>query len=172
ANVHLHIAVNRTNPDTLKVIQPHRGFDIEEAHRIVALLEHRQGWASESHPRYVINDQGEIVRRQSKPISKPRNEAANFESTTGEKSAQRIAQERGHSVIKNAASWAELHQGMAKVGLRFEKKGSGASCLSATLRSRRHPLTGISALANCVNGLETLSRETMRRKCRSLNRNP
>jgi hypothetical protein len=43
ANLHLHIAVNRTNPDTLKVIQPHRGFDIEEAHRIVALLEHRQG---------------------------------------------------------------------------------------------------------------------------------
>jgi hypothetical protein len=126
ANVHLHIAVNRTNPDTLKVIQPHRGFDIEEAHRIVALLEHRQGWASESHPRYVINAQGEIVRRQSKPVSKPRNEAANFESATGEKSAQRIAQERGHSVIKNAASWAELHQGMAKAGLRFEKKGSGA----------------------------------------------
>ncbi|MDR2056623.1 MAG: relaxase/mobilization nuclease domain-containing protein [Desulfovibrio sp.] len=126
ANLHLHIAVNRTNPDTLKVIQPHRGFDIEEAHRIVALLEHRQGWASESHPRYVINDQGEIVRRQSKPISKPRNEAANFESATGEKSAQRIAQERGHSIIKNAASWAELHQGMAKAGLRFEKKGSGA----------------------------------------------
>jgi hypothetical protein len=74
----------------------------------------------------VINAQGEIVRRHSKPVSKPKDEAANFESATGEKSAQRIAQERGHSVIKNAASWAELHQGMAKAGLRFEKKGSGA----------------------------------------------
>jgi hypothetical protein len=126
ANVHLHIAVNRMNPDTLTVIQPHRGFDIEEAHRIVALLEHRHGWASESRPRYTVNDQGEIVQRQSKPVIKPRNEAANFESATGEKSAQRIAQERGHSVIKNATSWAELHQGMAKAGLRFEKKGSGA----------------------------------------------
>jgi hypothetical protein len=124
ANMHLHIAVNRTNPDTLKVIQPHRGFDIEEAHRIVALLEHRQGWAGESRPRYTVNDRGEIVRRQSKPVSKPKNEAANSESATGEKSAQRIAQERGHSVIKNAASWAELHEGMAKAGLRFEKKGS------------------------------------------------
>ncbi|MDR1660086.1 MAG: relaxase/mobilization nuclease domain-containing protein, partial [Desulfovibrio sp.] len=126
ANLHLHIAVNRTNPDTLKVIQPHRGFDIEEAHRIVALLEHRQGWAGESKPRYTVNDRGEIVRRQSKPVSKPRNEAANFESATGEKSAQRIAQERGHSVIKNAASWAELHTGLANAGLRFEKKSSGA----------------------------------------------
>ncbi|MDR3362165.1 MAG: relaxase/mobilization nuclease domain-containing protein, partial [Desulfovibrio sp.] len=126
ANVHLHIAVNRMNPGTLKVIQPHRGFDIEEAHRIVALLEHRQGWASESRPRYTVNGQGEIVRRQGKPVSKPRNEAANFESATGEKSAQRVAQERGHAVILNAKTWAELHAGLANVGLRFEKKGSGA----------------------------------------------
>jgi len=63
ANLHLHIAVNRTHPDTLKVIQPHKGFDIEEAHRIVALLERKQGWASESFPRYMVNGQGEIVRR-------------------------------------------------------------------------------------------------------------
>ncbi|MDR2745647.1 MAG: relaxase/mobilization nuclease domain-containing protein, partial [Desulfovibrio sp.] len=127
ANLHLHIAVNRMNPDTLKVIQPHRGFDIEEAHRIVALLEHRQGWASESKPRYVINDRGEIVRRQSKAIVKSRNEAANFESATGEKSAQRIAQERGHAVIQNAKTWTELHAGLANAGLRLEKKGSGAT---------------------------------------------
>jgi hypothetical protein len=72
----------------------------------------------------VVNDQGKIVRRQSKPISKPRNEAANFESATGEKSAQRIAQERGHSVIKNATSWAELQQGMAKAGPRSLEVGA------------------------------------------------
>ena len=36
-NYHLHIAVNRTHPYTQKVIQPHRGFDINEAHKI----EHR-----------------------------------------------------------------------------------------------------------------------------------
>jgi hypothetical protein len=125
-NYHVHIAVNRTHPYTMKTIQPHRGFDIEEAHRIVALLEHKQGWASESNPRYMVNGQGEIVRRQSKPVVKPRNEAANFESSSGEKSAQRIAQERGHAVINNAQSWKELHEGLAKAGLRFEKKGSGA----------------------------------------------
>ena len=126
ANLHLHIAVNRTHPDTLKVIQPHRGFDIEEAHRIVALLEHKQGWGSENNPRYMVNDQGEVVRRQRKPIVKPKDEAANFESSSGEKSAQRIAQERGHAVIQKAQSWKELHEGLAKAGLRFEKKGSGA----------------------------------------------
>ena len=126
ANVHLHIAVNRTHPVTHKVIQPHRGFDIEEAHRIVALLQHRQRWASENNPRYVVNDQGEIVRSSRKAAATPGDKAGNFESATGEKSAQRIAQERGHGIIKNAASWAELHRNMARAGLRFEKKGSGA----------------------------------------------
>lgn len=125
ANPHLHIAVNRTHPDTHKVIQPHRGFDIEEAHRIVALLQHRQGWASENNPRYVVNDQGEIVRSPRKVKVTPGDRAGNFESATGEKSAQRIALERGPGIIKSAASWAELHRNMAKAGLRFEKKGSG-----------------------------------------------
>ena len=35
-NYHVHIAVNRMHPLTLKVAQPHKGFDIEEAHKIVA----------------------------------------------------------------------------------------------------------------------------------------
>ena len=126
ANVHLHIVVNRTNPDTLKVIQPHRGFDIEEAHRIVALLQHRQGWAAESSPRYMVNEKGEIVRSPRKGVVKPQEKAEAVESATGEKSGQRIAQERGHGVIKSAKSWRELHEGLAKAGLRLEKKGSGA----------------------------------------------
>jgi hypothetical protein len=126
ANLHVHIVVNRTNPETLKVIQPHRGFDIEEAHRIVALLEHRQGWASEANARYTVNDQGEIVRQRRQDVAVPREKAQAFESATGEKSAQRIAQERGHEVIKKAVSWRELHESLAAVGLRFEKKGSGA----------------------------------------------
>jgi hypothetical protein len=126
ANLHLHIAVNRTNPETLKVIQPHRGFDIEEAHRIVALLEHKQGWASETNARYMVNDQGEIVRRRRQEVVSPKEKAQAFESATGEKSAQRIAQERGHAIIKKAASWRELQEKLAAVGLRLEKKGSGA----------------------------------------------
>jgi hypothetical protein len=74
----------------------------------------------------MVNDQGEVVRRQRQTVVKPRDKAANFESSSGEKSAQRIAQERGYAVIKNARTWKELHEGLAKAGLRFEKKGSGA----------------------------------------------
>ncbi len=126
-NYHLHIVVNRTHPYTEKVIQPHRGFDIEAAHKIVAEIEHRQGWASQINARYRVNEQGHVVKNlQRREQVKPKPKAEYFESATGEKSAQRIAQERGHAVIQNASCWEELHAGLDAVGLRFVRKGSGA----------------------------------------------
>ena len=114
------------NPDSGKVVQPHRGFDIREAHKIVAFIEHKQGWAGEENSMYAVLEDGELVRKRTAREIKSKQAARDFEHTTGEKSAQRIAQERGHSAIKNAKSWAELHEKLAAVGLRFEKKGSGA----------------------------------------------
>ncbi|WP_301188206.1 TraI/MobA(P) family conjugative relaxase [uncultured Desulfovibrio sp.] len=126
-NYHMHIVVNRTHPYTQKVVQPHRGFDIEAAHKIVAEIEHRQGWASQMNARYRVNEQGHVVKNiQRREQVKPKPKAEDFESATGEKSAQRIAQERGHAVIQNASSWEELHAGLDAVGLRFSRKGSGA----------------------------------------------
>jgi len=125
-NYHVHIAVNRMHPETLKVVQPHKGFDLEEAHKIVAVVEQKQGWASENNTRYTVQENGELARNRKPKRVQPRQEALTVEHATGEKSAQRIAQERGHSIIKNAASWSELHQKLEEQGLRFEKKGSGA----------------------------------------------
>lgn len=125
-NYHLHIAVNRMNPETGKVVLPFNGLDIREAHKIVAHIESGQGWASEENPMYAVLEDGELVRRRTAREIKPKQAALDFEHATGEKSAQRIAQERGHSIIKDAQSWAELHEKLAEVGLRFEKKGSGA----------------------------------------------
>lgn len=123
---HVHIAVNRTHPDTLKVVQPHKGFDIEVAHQIVVIVEHKQGWLSTENARYTVLENGEVTRARREQKIQPRPQAQDFERATGEKSAQRIAQERGHGIIKNATSWLELHQQLAEKGLRFEKKGSGA----------------------------------------------
>jgi hypothetical protein len=125
-NYHVHIAVNRMHPVTMKVIDPNNGFDIEAAHKILALVEHRQGWTPEVNARYVVNEHGEVVRKKGKTGPKPKAPALDFEHATGEKSAQRIAQERGHTLIKNAQSWLELHEKLAAAGLRFEQKGSGA----------------------------------------------
>ncbi len=125
-NYHLHIAVNRMNPETGKVVLPFNGLDIREAHKIVAFVEHKQGWASEESALYAVLEDGELARRRTGREIKPKQVALDFEHATGEKSAQRIAQERGHAIIKRAKSWAELHEKLAGVGLRFEEKGSGA----------------------------------------------
>lgn len=125
-NVHAHIVVNRVHPDTLKVIQPHNGFDIEAAHKIVALIEKAQGWQPQKNARYRVDENNQVVRNAPRKRQPPTSKAQDFENYTGAKSAQRIAQKRAHELIENAKSWAELHNGLKEAGLRFEKKGSGA----------------------------------------------
>ena len=125
-NLHVHILVNRVHPDTLKVHRPNRGFDIDRAHLAIAKLEKIQGWASEENCVYEPSLSGNFLSLSKRDYPKLCPVAETLENATGEKSAQRIARERGHSIIMDATSWRELHEGLAEVGLRFEKKGSGA----------------------------------------------
>ncbi|MBQ9406385.1 MAG: relaxase/mobilization nuclease domain-containing protein, partial [Desulfovibrio sp.] len=124
-NYHVHILVNRVHPYTEKVIQPHHGFDLEAAHRTIAEIEFRQGWHTHRNARYYVAGNGKMYRR-AREIFSPKTKAADMERATGEKSLQRIARDRGEYIMQNAASWRELHEGLAAVGLRYEKKGSGA----------------------------------------------
>ena len=125
-NLHVHILVNRVNPDTLKVHRPNRGFDIDRAHLAIAKLERIQGWASEENSVYEPSLSGNFLTLSKRDYPKLCPVAEGLENATGEKSAQRIARERGLDIIKEAASWRGLHEGLASVGLRFERKGSGA----------------------------------------------
>ncbi len=126
SNLHVHIVVNRVHPDTLKVHRPNRGFDIDRAHLAIVKLERIQGWASEKNSVYEPAQFGNYLSLSRRDCPKFYPHAADLENATGEKSAQRIARERGLDIIKEATSWQELHEGLAAVGLRFEKKGSGA----------------------------------------------
>jgi len=127
-NTHLHIAINRVHPQTLKVIKPNRGFDIEAAHKAVARIEDRQGWQREQHGRYQVKDDGEIERAaHGRNGPRPPEQAkCDMEQRTGEKSAERIAIETGAPIIKAATSWQKLHQSLAEEGMRYERVGSGA----------------------------------------------
>jgi len=125
-NTHVHIVVNRVNPDTLKVRRPNHGFDIDLAHIAIAEIEHIQGWQSEENRVFRQSRAGAFWEKTTRDTPNVCSRAESRENATGEKSAQRIAQERGRTIIKEATSWGELHAGLADVGLRFEKKGSGA----------------------------------------------
>jgi hypothetical protein len=130
-NIHLHIAINRVHPDTLKVIKPNKGFDKEAIHKAIARIEHSQGWQREENGRYRVLENGELGREHldnEKPRQPPQH-IVNMEIITGEKSALRIAIETATPVLKEAKSWQELHQKLAKLGMRYERTGSGANIL-------------------------------------------
>ncbi|MCA8326231.1 TraI/MobA(P) family conjugative relaxase [Burkholderia cepacia] len=125
-NMHLHIAVNRVHPDTLKVIKPNKGFDKEAGHRAIAKIEAIQGWSSEQNARYQVNANGEAIRGTSDGRKTPSQKRRDMEVRTGEQSAERIAIEAAAPIIRAAASWVELHAGLQAQGFRYERKGSGA----------------------------------------------
>ncbi|WP_082337838.1 TraI/MobA(P) family conjugative relaxase [Xanthomonas vasicola] len=125
-NMHLHIAVNRVHPDTLKVIKPNRGFDKEAGHRAIAKIEAIQGWSSEQNARYQVDANGETIRGASDGRKAPSQKRRDMEVRTGEQSAERIAIEAAAPLIRDASSWTELHARLQAQGFRYERKGSGA----------------------------------------------
>ncbi|MEH3160065.1 MAG: hypothetical protein PGN08_14770 [Sphingomonas taxi] len=62
-----------------------------------------------------------------KPISQ---KAAAFETRTGYRSAQRIAQEEAVPLIRAARSWDTLHRSLAEVGISYDTIGTNGVILS------------------------------------------
>jgi Relaxase/Mobilisation nuclease domain len=127
-NLHLHLLINRINPETEKSIEINKGFDREALHRSIARIEYAQGWEPENNSRYLVTKDGELTRRDGQAIQqrKPKQRAADFEQRTGEKSAQRIGIEEAAPVILKANNWQQIHQNLAGIGIQYQKKGAGA----------------------------------------------
>lgn len=132
-NVHLHLMVNRVHPLTRKVIEINKGFDLEALHRAVARIEHVQGWRREARGRYRVQADGTVQRVNRSAPAGPeepvpthgRNHRGNRHAS-GEKSAERIATDLAAPTIRAATSWTDLHTCLAALGLRYQRKGSGA----------------------------------------------
>ena len=127
-NWHLHLAVNRVHPETERLVTVNKGFDHEIAHRAIARIEDRHGWAREARALYRPMPDGAIERVQARGAGarQPSARAATFEERTGERSAERVAVEQAAPIIRRAQTWRELHEGLATNGMRYQKKGSGA----------------------------------------------
>ena len=130
-NVHLHLMLNRTDPDTLKVTKINGGFDVKALHRVVARVEHVQGWKPQKNARYRVDGRGNVVRtkrtRYKERVPQPTQLQIDRERRTGEKSAARIAIEVAGPIIEGAGCWEDVHAGLAKEGMRYERTGSGAT---------------------------------------------
>nr|WP_301273854.1 TraI/MobA(P) family conjugative relaxase [Acetobacter cerevisiae] len=127
-NRHLHVVVNRVNPETLRCTEINRGFDIEAGHKAIALIEHRQGWSREKNGLYQVGPDGKLVRCNShrdKP-AQAKTDSKKMERRTGKRSARDIAIEEAVPVIKEATCWADVHEGLARKGMSYRRHGNGA----------------------------------------------
>jgi hypothetical protein len=125
-NMHLHICVNRVDPDTLKAINPAHGWTRKGMERAARRIEHAQGWEIENNAWSEIDEQGRIVQKERAPdaiIPQPRKDKENL---TGEQSAVRKAQGALKDAVKGLKSWSEFHALVRSSGMDYERKGSGA----------------------------------------------
>lgn len=133
-NRHVHVALNRYDAARGRMIEINGGFTLEAAHQAVALIVDRFGWAAEADARYHIVDGHPVLTpgardRVNAGIETLRPAAAAFENRTGYSSAQRIAQDEALPLIDAARSWAELHEGLAARGIRYEATGTNGAAL-------------------------------------------
>lgn len=123
-NYHLHIVINRVDPDSHRVAD--NGWCIDRAHEAIAVIEHVQGWEPESNSRYIANVQGEVSLSETTRDRQPKARVMDRENATGEKSNERIAFEEAGPLLAKAPNWGQVHATLASVGMRYELKGSGA----------------------------------------------
>ncbi|MCP1232132.1 TraI/MobA(P) family conjugative relaxase [Acetobacter indonesiensis] len=127
-NRHLHVVVNRVDPETLRCTEINRGFDIEAGHRAIALIEHHQEWSREENALYQVGPDGKLIRcdRHREGAAPVRGDGKKAERRTGERSVRDVAIEEAVPVIKEATCWADIHEGLAQKGMHYRRYGNGA----------------------------------------------
>ena len=135
-NDHLHVVVNRVDPDTLKPGRINRGFDVDAIQRAAARIEHAQGWAADANKRWAIGAGGQPVPARPDPQAPARpardrpqraSQAVQDEAhRRGEPSmAERAAAALGPAIAA-ADSWPALHAALAEHGATYARRGGGA----------------------------------------------
>ncbi|GGM25746.1 hypothetical protein GCM10009425_40600 [Pseudomonas asuensis] len=131
-NVHLHIAVNRVNPDSFNAVYPDR--DYFKLDRAMRELEIKYGWTHDNGPHAVFERGGKKVIdwASTKFDSKGKipTKAADMERYGAEESLFSYARAEPRkaltAALKNSdLTWQQLHDVLAKYGLALKEKGQG-----------------------------------------------
>lgn len=112
-HLHIHVAINKVHPVTLKVNTPYR--DHPKLMAACKTLEIKHG-LTPTHADKVQMPDGTIVVT---------GKAADMEAKTGEKSLQRWIKENAKDDLVKATSWEELHKVASDNGLVLKKQGNG-----------------------------------------------
>ena len=126
---HLHLMINRVDPESERTIKINRGWDVDAGIRAGARIEHAQGWAKEPNKRYRVARDGSIVRTSAADPDAPRRPSQRdlrMERDTNKPSPTRIAIDRALPIIARADSWPEVHAALATSAMRYMRSGPGA----------------------------------------------
>jgi hypothetical protein len=125
-NMHLHICVNRIDPDTTKAITPAGGWTRRAMEQAARRIEHAQGWQTENNTWSEINEKGELIRKPMTSGVKIPQKVQDMENLTGEQSVIRKAQNALKDKLKTLSAWEDFYNLLSLNGMKYEKKGSGA----------------------------------------------
>ena len=126
---HVHLVINRVDPETERAVKIDGGWDVEVGHRAGVRIEQTQGWQPEQNKRYRLANDGDLVRLKPNATElarQPTQRQIDAERRTGEQSAARVAIELAGPVIERAESWTDVHSGLRPLAMRYERRGSGA----------------------------------------------
>ncbi|CAG9261016.1 Relaxase/Mobilisation nuclease domain-containing protein [Burkholderia diffusa] len=131
-NTHVHIAVNRVNPDSFVAVSNERDFF--KLDRAMRELELEHGWAHDAGPFAVFERNGKTVidwasKDPSTKGKKPA-AAADMERHADEESLFTYARGEPRKALLAALrneklTWQQLHNLLAKFGLAIREKGQG-----------------------------------------------
>ena len=128
-NRHVHVMLNRVDPDTCQIVTINGGFDRRALYRACARIEHAQGWRPERNAPFRVNAAEEVEdtgRTAAQHAPRPTQRQRDAEHRTGEASAARQAIETAGPLLEGARSWPALHEALAEQGLCYVRRGSGA----------------------------------------------
>ena len=135
---HLHLVVNRIRPGHFTTCELGAGWVIDSLHQAIALVEARQGWATEVNGLYTANTNGELrVRSTGKLVrSKDGRQLRQRGDRAEEMKIRRLSSPVASFapvIVAASQNWPELHERFADDGYGYRVKGSGAVL---------HPLAG------------------------------
>ena len=115
---HVHLMVNTVHPEHLKVWS--NSHDYARIEKILRHLEREMGLREVPGHHYRLPGQ-ERPRREGRETDGERRE----HQRTGEESWAAGVRFRTYNAFKEAKSWAELERGLAREGLRLQRRGGG-----------------------------------------------
>ncbi|MHB1358283.1 MAG: TraI/MobA(P) family conjugative relaxase [Rhodocyclaceae bacterium] len=123
-NTHVHLMVNRVNPETYRAVYPDRDFyKLDYCMRETELI---QGWQHDKGPQAVVD--GKIIRAPREATAPPLpTKTRDMEAATGCQSLLSYSQAASPELVAalDAGDWQSLHAALRRHGLEIREAGQG-----------------------------------------------